>query len=366
MQRFNTRENAGMIRFVVHSQIMAWTMDPSIVHGDLESNCRTCLATGDVLPAFCSLAAAYAIAFDCGAQTLEEMEALGETYSLEIKQGGNRVIAGIHDSTWQIVLNLRCDASDILRLDNSLALSMAPDVALSYGNDVLEFAFLSRDVQQSYLLGDYKKADVARRKSETPMRSMTSSPHLILHYSYCALNCLMMCCSTGGGEPVRKNSYFKLAIQYLAKLHHWQKDYGSCFGGHLIKLIQAEFARVEGRSSLAEKYYQASVWVAGRQGNLRDRGLAHELAGRFFLWGGRRADNHHNNRTTNTTTGTRRDETWAAYHFDQAIQAYHAWGAKLLVNRLLDKFGEVVSRDSSRSEVSSQLLARQTHDMSIL
>ncbi|KAL7580342.1 hypothetical protein ACA910_004373 [Epithemia clementina (nom. ined.)] len=345
MQRFGTRENAGMIRFVVHSLIQAWTVEPQIVHRNLEANCRSSLVGGDLLPAFCSLATAYAISFDCGHQRLDEMESLGESYCLEIKQGGNRLIAGIHDATWLIVLNLRCDSSEV-KLETASVLSMTQDEALSYGNDILEFAFLSRDLQLAYLLGEYKRGDDVRKRSEAPIRSMTSSPHLILHYSYCALNCLMLCASNGP-EPVRKNSYYKMAVLHLAKLNKWQKEYGYRFGGHLVKLIQAEFSRVEGRYSLAEKNYQGSVWIASRQGNHRDKGLAHELAGRFF-W------------------RDRKDDTWAAYHFDQAIQAYHSWGATLLVNRLLEKYGEVVSSDPGRSDLSNQLLSAQSHESSVV
>ena len=344
MERFGTRENAGMIRFVVNSQIRSWTVEPQVVHRSLESTYRSSLGSGDLLPAFCSLAAAYAVSFDCGQKRLDEMESLGGTYSLEIQQGSSPVIAGIHDATWQLVLNLRSDARDV-RSETAPGLSMTKDEALSYGNDFLEFAFLSRDLQLAYFLGEHKRAEDVRKRSEVAIKNITSSPHLILHNAYCALNCLMLCAS--GSEPVRKNAHYKAAVQHVAKLNHWIKDYGYRFGGHLIKLIQAEFSRVEGRYTLAEKNYQGSVWVAGRQGNHRDKGLAHELAGRFFI-------------------RDRKDETWAAYHFDQAVQAYHSWGATLLVNRLLEKYGDVVSRDPARSEVSSHLLSVQTHDSSVV
>ena len=347
MQRFGTRENAGLIKFVVHSQILGWTSEPQIVQRSLESTSRSTFGGGDLLPGFWSLAVSYAMSFDCGSKRLDELEMLGEAYSLQMKQGSCPIVAGVHDATWQMAVHLRGDKMEVkeVRMDSRNG-AMTQDEALSYGNEILEFAFLSRELQLAYFLGDHNRGEKARKRCETTLRSVASSPHLILHYSFSALNCLMLC-SSNSAEPVRKNAYYKAANHHLVKLNHWQKDFGYRFGGHLVKLIQAELSRVEGKYSLAEKNYQGAVWIAGRQGNQRDKGLTHELAGRFFI-------------------RDRKDETWAAYHFDQALQAYHAWGGRLLVNRLLEKYGDVVSRDSGRSEVSSQLLSAQSHDSSVV
>jgi hypothetical protein len=81
-------------------------------------------------------------------------------------------------------------------------------------------------------------------------------------------------------------------------------------------------SRVGGHYSAAQRNYETAIGDVDRLGNWREKGLAHELLGRFYL------------RDQN-------DEMWAAHHFDNAIQAYHAWGATALVNKLLDKYGYV-------------------------
>uniref|UniRef100_A0A7S2Y7S1 Orc1-like AAA ATPase domain-containing protein n=1 Tax=Entomoneis paludosa TaxID=265537 RepID=A0A7S2Y7S1_9STRA len=348
LERFGSHDYPGMVMFLVHSQILNWTTDLPVVQTHLDNTYRVSMESGDVLSAHCSLGASYAIAYESGVKTLEEMENLGEVYSQRLRGNDSESIAAVHDTTWQTVLNLRGENFDAAELTGRAIKNQDEAILLARtsGNELLEFMVLSRQMQLSYLLSKHDRADSLRARSESTVRSVASSPHLVSHVAYCALNSLALCPSNSPASK-RNSTHYKTAARLLKKLHHWHDDQGYRYCGPMLHLVQAEFYRVGGSLTTAERSYENAIADADRFGNLREKGLACELLGRFFL-------------------RDQQDETWAAHHFDNAMQAYHAWGATVLVNKLLDQYSDILPDNSKASEVSSALLSAKTNETNVV
>jgi len=348
MERFGSRDYPGMVMFLVHSQILNWTTDLPEVQKHLDRTYKVSMESGDVLSAYCSLGASYAISYESCAKNLEELEVLGEVYSRRIRDNGSESIAAIHDTTWQAVLNLRGESFDATELSGQAIKNQDEAILLARtsGNDLLEFMVLSRQVQLSYLMGQHQRGDAFRARSDNTVRSMASSPHLVSHVAYCALNCLALCASNSPASK-RNSSHYKTATRLFKKLHHWRDDQGYKYCSHMIDLVQAEFYRVGGDFNSAQRSCEQAIEDAEAQGNLREKGLAHELLGRLLM-------------------RDQQDEMSAAQHIDEAMQAYHAWGAVALVNRLLDSYGDILPENPEASELVSSFVSTKSNEPNVV
>jgi serine phosphatase RsbU (regulator of sigma subunit) len=92
-----------------------------------------------------------------------------------------------------------------------------------------------------------------------------------------------------------------------ARLRRWA-HYGPANCQHKVTLVDAERARVAGRSDLARGLYEQAITQAHRQGYLPEEALAQELAGRFYVSLGLISEGRS--------------------HLRRAHMAYDEWGAK--------------------------------------
>mmetsp|Transcript_16439 Transcript_16439/g.24984 ORF Transcript_16439/g.24984 Transcript_16439/m.24984 type:complete len:102 (+) Transcript_16439:385-690(+) len=91
-------------------------------------------------------------------------------------------------------------------------------------------------------------------------------------------------------------------------LRSWVKK-GNGNAVHLLHIVSAELAVLEGKGKRAEDSFKSAVKVAARNGLLQDKALAHRLAGDHY-----------------TAQG---NTFWANYHKESSQQAYSDWGVKL-------------------------------------
>ena len=83
---------------------------------------------------------------------------------------------------------------------------------------------------------------------------------------------------------------------------------------HLLHLLEAELAIVNGYDRLAEDSYQLAINTASAAGFIQDKALCHEQVSKYL-----------NNRG---------DRSQGAYHMEQAIKYYSEWGAIAKVDQL--------------------------------
>jgi predicted ATPase/serine/threonine protein kinase len=112
-----------------------------------------------------------------------------------------------------------------------------------------------------------------------------------------------------GHEPESRRA----AAEHLATLARWREHCEANFA-HKALLVEAELARVEGRSEDARRLYEAAARSAEAFNFTPHAALAHELAARHLL---RIGEN-------------------AASTLQAAIDGYRAWGAKTLADRLAE------------------------------
>lgn len=103
-----------------------------------------------------------------------------------------------------------------------------------------------------------------------------------------------------------KRKYKKKAAKSMKLIGKWLKS-GNVNIVHALHLLSAEEAVLKGNKAKASEQFKLAVKVAAKNGFMQDRGLAHELAGRYYADQG--------------------DEYWTRYHLEQAGRSYSDWGA---------------------------------------
>ena len=103
-----------------------------------------------------------------------------------------------------------------------------------------------------------------------------------------------------------KRKYKKKAAKSMKLIGKWLKG-GNVNVVHALHLLSAEEAALKGNKTKADEQFKLAIKVAAKNGFLQDRGLAHELAGRYHADQG--------------------DEYWTRYHLEQAGRSYSDWGA---------------------------------------
>ena len=83
---------------------------------------------------------------------------------------------------------------------------------------------------------------------------------------------------------------------------------------HLLHLLEAELAILNGYDRLVEDSYQLAINTASANGFIQDKALSHELVSSYLT--------------------NRGDSSQGAYHMEQAIKYYSEWGAKAKVDQL--------------------------------
>jgi len=100
----------------------------------------------------------------------------------------------------------------------------------------------------------------------------------------------------------------KRGVKSMKLLRSWVKK-GNGNAVHLLYIVSAQLAVLEGKGKRAEDGFKSAVKVAARNGLLQDKALAHRLAGDHY-----------------TAQG---NTFWANYHKESSQQAYSDWGVKL-------------------------------------
>ena len=77
---------------------------------------------------------------------------------------------------------------------------------------------------------------------------------------------------------------------------------------HMLHLLTAELASLEGKKKKTEENFKAAISVAAKNGFMQDRALSHELAGQYFAMKG--------------------DKYWTDFHKENAVSFYSEWGVK--------------------------------------
>jgi PAS domain S-box-containing protein len=133
-------------------------------------------------------------------------------------------------------------------------------------------------LEARFLAGDYAEALAAARKAKEVLWAQSAQILLLDYFFYTALTVAAL---YEKASPDEQTAWRELLAVHRKQLMDWAENYPPTFGDKLA-LVSAEIARLEGRDSEAMRLYEEAIRSARTHGLVRDEGLAHEVAARFY------------------------------------------------------------------------------------
>jgi len=113
-----------------------------------------------------------------------------------------------------------------------------------------------------------------------------------------------------------KTKWKRRAAKSMKIIHSWLKK-GNVNVVHMMHILTAEFAALKGNGAKAEEQFKLAITASTKNGFLQDKGLTHELTGKFYLAQG--------------------DTSSARYHLERAEVSFSDWCATGKVERLVEQ-----------------------------
>lgn len=305
-------------RQVVHGFVSHWKEHLAVVLPLLHDDYHLAIETGDVEFAAFALAVRNYAAFFSGVD-LEHLQREMEVARDSIKQIKQTTALNYHEIFHQVVLNLRGQTADPVRLDGPAydVEHMLPQHLATNDRPALFFAsFLP--LMLSYLWQRFDDALTYADLARTHLDGATGAiplPPFYLFDSLARLAALPVEGRAASAAVLRRvNANQRKLRQWAAhapmnQLHRWH-------------LVEAERARVLGHHGAAREHYDQAIALAREHGYRSDEALACELAARFYLAKGR----------------TR----LAQLYLNDARGAWHTWGALARVQDLTARYAHLL------------------------
>ncbi|MBC9073346.1 response regulator [Thauera sp. CAU 1555] len=192
-------------------------------------------------------------------------------------------------------------------------------------NSSLGFYYTIR-AQAQYLYGDYTAAHESLGKAIALAQFISSyitEADLAFYHSLT----LLALEEQGGAPPDRPT-----VLDNQQRLERWAQSAPANFR-HKFDLVEAELARLDGRTGEAIGAYDKAIEAAVRGGFVQDEALANELAGRFWLQLGK--------------------EEFAAVHLRRAFRGYQLWGARRKLEDLVRRCGTLLEAPAQPAATQS-------------
>ena len=173
-------------------------------------------------------------------------------------------------------------------------------------------------------LGNYQEAaDLAIRRGSTYDRVYPAMPIGMLD------KFLIGVCLYDAAIRTGRRKYRNRANAIRATIHSWVNR-GNPNVNHYACLLDAEFFRMKNQTSMASKFYENAVIIAGRAGLLQDAALAQERYALCIL---------------NSKGGSREE---ARFHIRKAMELYGEWGADAKTKSIEVNYRDLLSEDTQK------------------
>jgi hypothetical protein len=133
-------------------------------------------------------------------------------------------------------------------------------------------------LEARFLSGDYAEALAAAAKVKPLLSDPTPQIQLLGYFYYAALTAAACYEQASADEQAR---WRDLLTQHLGQLREWADNNPPTFGDKHA-LVSAEIARLEGRDAEAMRLYEQAINSAREHGFVKNEGMAHEVAARFY------------------------------------------------------------------------------------
>jgi diguanylate cyclase (GGDEF)-like protein len=206
------------------------------------------------------------------------------------------------------------------------------------GSDFLTiFRLYSYKVLIDCLFERYEQAAQQLKTLEKYLDSARSEFVSTLYYFYDSLVCLGLYSSLSKAEQAAGLEQVAANLAVLQRLAH----YAPANQSHRVSLLEAELARLTGRSGEAREFYDQAIKLARENQFLQDEGLACERAATFYL--------------------ERGQIRLAIFYLVDARSAYTHWGARGKVQQLDEKYAPYFSRKSDPLYTLTELSSTSSH-----
>jgi len=189
----------------------------------------------------------------------------------------------------------------------------------------VQYFYWSCKLQAQVWAGHHAEALIAESHTRSVLRSIPGNFEAAVYHFFAALARAAFCDTVDASE---RTPHLEALADHHRQFKVWAANCPENFDDRTA-LIGAEIARLESRSTDAEHLYEQAVRSARKHGFVHNEGLAHELAGRFYLTRGLPTPGH--------------------AHLERARACYVQWGAEGKV-RQLDALYSALRPPSPRNE----------------
>ena len=331
-ERLKARETSAKTIAAVYGYVAHWSKSLHTLEKPLLYGQQIGFETGEVDMACHCMIILGLSRFFTASRPLDMLSRDIESHVHTMKEHKLDTYVGYLSVLWQTVLCLSGKSENPMKLTGK---AMDEDrvykVAIETKNRLLMGMMHSLKMQLAYLLGDYKAAaSYAALTSDFGVSVGQGAVLIPAHFFYRGLS---MAALSILGKDTRKNT--QGAQQAMKTLQKWSsKGNVNCL--HMVKLLEAELAVIRNKPNASDLYKEA-VNVAGRNGFMQDKGLAHYRSALFHL--------------------SKNDSYWASYNLDNAIQCFHDWGATAVSSHLVATHGSFLQNAECSSEFIRKLVA---------
>ena len=331
-ERLKARDTSAKTIVAVHGYVAHWNKSLHTLEKPLLYGQQIGFETGEVDMACHCMIILGLSRFFTASRPLDMLSRDIESHVHITKEHKQETFAGYLSLHWQTVLCLRGKSENPLKLTGK---AMDEDrvykVAVETKNRIMVSMMHSFKLQLAYLLGDYEVAGSHAALSSDFGVSVGQGVVMVpVHFFYRGLS---MTALSMLGKDTRRNT--RGAQRVLKTLQKWSsKGNVNCL--HMIKLLEAELAVIRNKPNASDLYKEA-VNVAGRNGFLQDKGLAHYRSALFHL--------------------SKNDSYWASYNLDNAIRCFHDWGATAVSSHLVATHCSFLQNAEGLSDVVRNLVA---------
>ena len=321
----------------VYGFVLPWTTPLHSCANQLVAGYNCGLETGDLHYGFMNIVLFCFFCY-CMGKPCKALEADMREYAKQMREYDQSLQLQFLSLTWQLILNLmgQCDGNPAVLKGEEMDYEAMLKAADDDKNPPLRGQTQCHRLQLAVYYRDFDLA--AKLIVPASSISMVNPANLIIWRS-------ALFEGVAAFELVRrgKKKWKKTALQALAKTQKWV-DKGNVNCVHILYLLQAEKAAMEGSVEQARRLFDLAIVTSARNGFRNDRALATERCADMYLY-------------------VAHDDFWFHDYFEKACEAYREFEAFGKVEHMIrePRLKESIRHVSEISIVSDSVGPKQRH-----
>lgn len=206
--------------------------------------------------------------------------------------------------------------------------------AMREGNFMSAFGiYFNEKMYIHYLYDDYKGALEYMLESDKYLKQHEGTSYIVECRIY---NFLVLSANIKAFGKKEADKALRRMKQEYNYIKTWAK-HCACNFLHLKYIMEAEFARIAGKTYEAAELYDLAVHTARQNGFIRDEALANELAAKMYI--------------------ERDKQKQGAFYMAESFRIYKLWGADAKVKNMAVKYGNLIkmAEDFGASQVTNNM-----------